>query len=242
MKRYAGVVALVLVAAMCSAANAQRRTTIIDDDSYIRVPHRFTITFDGGLAIPNGPGAFSDAWATTFPLDIGVGVAVFSWFDVNVVYSRTNFALITLDAKRNIAFLGVDEIVGGDISTTRYYGSARFIAVPEHQLNPFVEIGFGYYKTTAEDLVVTGEPPNSNIKVSFTNRMKDMSGLAMTFGLGTQYALNRNWSAYTKFMWNINSGGDFAPSNLIRSQNGALSSGDGDQQFANLVAGLMIRF
>lgn len=240
--RHAGVMALALVMLTGPAAYGQRRgLPSFGDEHYIRTPHRYQLFLDGGLSIPTGPGDFSHSWATTLPIQLGAGVTIFPWLDVNAVYSRSHFGSITLDAKRKIDFIGVDQTTGGDISTTRFYSSVRFLAVPQQQLNPLVEIGVGYFKTTANKLTVSGNPPNLGAKVTFVNQMNDESGLAITFGVGAQYALNTDWSTYAKFMWNINSASGFAPSNLLLHHNEAPGSGDGNQQFANIVVGLMIR-
>lgn len=241
MRRNVGIVALVaLVVIMAADARAQRLGEE-PEETYMRIPHRFTIFVDAGLAVPTQPAEFRDSWDTDFPFAAGVGLAVFGWMDVNFVASYANFGVNELEAKRQIGFVGVSEISGGDITTIRYLGTVRFIAVPSHRFNPYAELGLGYFKTSATELTISGHEPNNPIEQSWTNTMDTVSGLSINFGFGGQYALNDRWSAFTNFIWTINQNGDFAPSNLLLDQDEPPVEGQGSQHLATISVGLMIR-
>ncbi len=237
MKRKTATVSTIAALVLATSAWAQT----IPEQQWLRRPHRATLFVDGGIGVPIQPSIFKDVWNTTAPFTIGVGLAPLQWMDVNVVFTHASFGVSEIDAKREIAFLGVDEIQGGRIRTNRIMGTARFIAVPRARFNVFVEGGIGVFRTRADALVDTGEPPNSNTKVTITNNMDDVTGTALLFAVGSQYALNDYWTTYLKFSWNINAGGGFAPGRLVLGQGETPGPPDGDMQFAELAVGMMIR-
>lgn len=241
MRRNAGIVALVALVMMMAAEVRAQRLGEEQEETYMRIPHHITIFVDAGIAVPTQPGPFRDSWNTAFPVEGGIGLAVFGWLDLNFVASYASFSVDELEAKRQIGFVGVTEITGGTIKTIRYLGTARFIAVPSHRFNPYAEVGLGYFKTSATELSITGREPNNPQEMSWTNTMDPVSGLSINFGFGGQYALNESWSAYTKFIWTINQNGDFAPTNLLLGQGEPQVSGQGSQHMATISVGLMIR-
>ena len=241
MRRNVGIALLAAVVVLTAVEASAQRFGDPQEEKYLRIPHRFTLFADLGIGVPTGPGPFKDAWNVTFPISGGIGYSVVAWMDVNFVASYAKFSLNDLEAKRQIAFLGITEAEGGDITTIRYLGTVRFLAVPNARFNPYTELGLGYFKTSADDLIVTGREPNNPIERSFTNTMEPVSGLSVNVGVGAQYALNERWSTYTEFTWTVNQNGDFAPSNLLLPENGTPIEGDGSQNMVALLVGIMIR-
>ena len=241
MRRNVGV-ALVVAMVVLTAANASaQRLGEPQEETYMRIPHHFTVFVGAGIGVPTQPGPFRSSWNTTFPVEAGIGYAVFGWMDINFVASYASFSVNELEAKREIGFVGVSEITGGTIKTVRYMGSARFIAVPSHRFNPYTEVGVGYFSTTATDLEISGREPNNPVEQAWTNTMDDVSGISVSIGVGGQYALNERWSAFTEFAWAFNQNGGFAPSNLLLAEDAERSTGDGSQNIAAIMVGLMIR-
>jgi hypothetical protein len=230
MRRNVGIALLVVMVVLAAADASAQRLGEPQDDTYLRIPHRFTVFLDAGIGVPTQPGPFRDSWNTTFPVSAGIGYSVLGWMDINFLASYASFS-----------FVGVSEITGGSIKTVRYMGTARFIAAPSQQFNVYAEAGAGYFSTSAEDLEITGREPNNPIEQSWTNTMDAVSGLAILIGVGGQYALNERWSAYTEFTWNINQNGDFAPSNLLLAEDEERSTGDGSLNMAVIAVGIMIR-
>jgi len=228
MKWIATVLIVTCLVFAAGAANAQ-------ETAYLRIPHHITIFLDGGIGVPATPQPFKTAWNTTLPFELGIGYAVFAWMDVNLVYSYAGFGNNSLESKRQIGYAGTQVVSGGDITTQRFFVNTRFLAVPNQRANPFVEVGIGQFKTSATNLEVEGV---------FVNSMPDTKGTTVSAGFGIQYALNEQWSAYTKFDWNFNLDSSFAPNDLlIDPTSGQTPSGDGDgnQEYAAVLVGLLIR-
>ena len=238
MKRLVALLAVAIVLATLSVPSYAQQAS---EDTYLRIPHHFTLFLDAGIGVGSSPVSFKEAWNAATPFQIGFGGSVLAWFDVNFVYSHITFGANTLEMKRKIGFLGVDETEGGAITTNRYLGTARFLAVPNQRVNPFFEIGLGLFQTSAQAVTVTGQEANSSTDITFTNEMEDVSGLSINFGGGIQYALNAKWSAYTKFIWTINQNDDFAPGNLLLGPNEPPGEPDGNQVFSAISVGMMIR-
>jgi len=241
MKRNVGIALLVAMVALMAVDASAQRFGEEQEETYLRIPHHFTVFVDAGIGVPTQPGPFRDSWNTTFPIEAGIGYSVFAWMDINFVASYAKFSVNELEAKRVIGFVGNTEITGGSITTIRYLGTARFLAVPSHRFNPYAELGLGYFDTSAEDLVITGTEPNNPVEQSWINTMDAVSGLSVNITVGGQYALNDRWSTYAKFTWTINQNSAFAPSNLLLDENDERSEGDGSQHMAAIMVGLMIR-
>jgi len=201
-------------------------------DVYLRRPHTFVIFADMGIAMPAAPGAFRDAWNTTLPFTVGVGVAALSWLEVSGSFAYYGFGNNALESKRQIGYQGVNSVKGGNITTLEFMGRARFIGVPNQRFNPFAEVCLGYFSTSAEQLEI------DNVLV---NSMESVSGPAVGFGGGVQYALNEYWSAYTKYTWYINRNRDFAPTNLLLGAGETPIEYEDNQQFSAIVVGIMLR-
>jgi hypothetical protein len=234
-------IALLAAMVVLAAADSSAQLGEVQEQSYLRIPHHFTIFAGAGIGVPTKPGPFRSSWNTGFPAEAGIGYSMFAWMDLNFVASYAKFSVNQMEAKREIGFVGVSEIVGGDITTIRYLGTIRFIAVPSHRFNPYAELGLGYFNTSADDLTISGSEPNDPTEQSWTNTMDAVSGLSVNVTVGSQYVLNDSWSTYVKFTWTVNQNSGFAPSNLLLDENDARSDGDGSQHLAALMVGLMIR-
>jgi opacity protein-like surface antigen len=211
-------------------------------DQYLRRPHRVTVGVEGGLSIPATPSEFSDRWNTTWPFSIGVGFAVFSWLEVAGGLTYGTFGISEIPAKNAIGVVTTAEIQGGDVSMLEYWGSARFVAVPNQRTNPFAEIRLGVFKMTADDLEVEETTTGPTATPAFTNEMEDANGVHFAFGGGIQYALNDNWTAYTKYLWSINLDGDFTPSSLLLPPPPSTREVEGDNMsYSTVLVGILIR-
>ena len=238
MKRIVGFVAIAVT--LCAATTE----VLAQETQYLRTPHHFTLFVDGGMAIPAAPEIFKKAWNTTLPINIGIGYSIFAWWDVNLVYTRAGFGSNSLEAQRQIGFNGRNTLEGGDITTTSFLVTNRFIAVPNQRANPYFEVGLGSFSTSAADLEVEGTFNTTQETVTFVNTMESTSGLSVVLGMGLQYALNERWSTYTKFSWTFNLDSSFSPSDLLIDQSAGETpseDGDGSQEFASIIVGLMIR-
>ncbi|MDH3197211.1 MAG: outer membrane beta-barrel protein [Candidatus Krumholzibacteria bacterium] len=219
--------ALFLVLALGAAGVARAQ-----DDTYFRRPHTIVVYADLGIAMTAAPGSFRDAWNTTLPFTLGLGYAPFAWLEVSGSFSYFSFGNNALESKRQIGYQGVQSVRGGGITTLQFLGRTRFIGIPNQRFNPFLEAGLGYFTTSAEELEI------ENVLV---RSMDSVSGPSVSLGAGAQYALNDNWSAYTRFAWTINRNADFAPSNLVRPVGAPEVEGEGNQQYSAIVVGIMIR-
>jgi opacity protein-like surface antigen len=200
---------------------------------YLRVPHRFQIFVEGGIAMPTEPGLFNDYWNTAFQLSIGGGMVIFPWFEVNFNYATQSFSNNDIASKEKLQYQGVEDVEGGSVHTKMYYGSARFIAVPKARTNPFIELGVGAFKTKADDLTVEGVLSNS---------MEPVNGMCFVPSFGVQYAMNERWSAYTKYTYAINFNKDFAPGDLLLPVNATEPTVGDDQRISSINVGLIAKF
>ena len=223
-----------LLATVASEALAQT-------DTYIRRPHRITIWLDGGLAIPSQPSEFSDLWNTTWPFSGGVGVSIFSWFEVAGGVKYGSFGISEIPAKSAIGVVTTAAIDGGSISVLEYFGTARFIAVPSQRANPYAEVSLGLFETSAEDLTVEATDSGPEQTPAFTNTMESVNGIHVSFSAGIQYALNESWTAYSKFAWNMNLNNDFAPRTLVAGPSGEEDVPSDSMQYGLVSVGIMIR-
>lgn len=231
MNRRVGVIAVVITAitfycALVTPALAQEET-------YLRMPHRVHLFVEGGIGIPAQPGTFNHFWNTTVPVTIGVGVPVRSWLDINGAFTYAKFGLNSLAAKDRIGVVGTQEVTGGAIKTTMFWGSARFLAVPSARANPFFQVGVGAYNTTAEQLEVEGV---------LTNTMEDASGISVSGAMGIQYALGDVWSSYAKLQWTANLSDTFSPEDLLLQPGEAPAESGEDQMFSAILVGMVLRF
>lgn len=231
MKQRAGAA---LCAAIAVAVLGTASTTALAQQSeYMRLPHRVHVFVDGGIGIPAQPGTFNHYWNTTFPFTIGVGVPIFAWLDINGAFTYAKFGNNSLASKDRIGIVGTQEVTGGAIQTTMFFGTARFLAVPSARANPYMEVGVGVYKVTAEQL---------EVEETLINTMNDESGIMVSLAPGIQYALNDHWSAYSKFMWTINLSDTFAPHDLILRPGEAPAESGENMMIATFVVGMLLRF
>ena len=200
---------------------------------YLRVPHRFQIFIDGGIALPSEPGAFNDYWNTAFNFGIGFGVSVLPWLEVNASYCSASFGLNAIEAKGEIPYTGLEEVQGGAVSTKVFSGSVRFLAVPKARTNPYIEVGVGAFTTSGSDVIIEGVLRNS---------MEDVSGISVWPAVGIQYAMNERWSAYSRFTYMMNLNSDFAPGDLLLPAGGGTPTIGGNQVISSIIVGIMVRF
>jgi opacity protein-like surface antigen len=231
MKR--AVLLLGLFACMVDATASFAQFGEEREEKYLRVPHRWQIFMDGGIGMPTDPGLFNDFWNTAFQFGIGAGIVIFPWLEVNANYNSTSFSNNDIASKEKLQYQGVEDVEGGTIYTTMYYGSARFIAVPKARTNPFIEVGVGAFSTKADDLEVEGVVQNS---------METVSGMCVVPSAGIQYAMNERWSAYTKYAYAFNLNKDFAPGNLLLPANATTPTIGDNQRISAIIVGLIIKF
>lgn len=234
MKRYVAFV-LVIAALMIQWANASAQ-----EQKYLRRPHLVDLGVEGGLAIPSQPATFKELWDTGWPAAFNVGVAVFSWFEVGGGLGYAGFSTSEIPAKKAIGRSGTQEITGGKITVTSYYGRARFLAVPNARINPYAEISLGVFKTKATDLISAPGSSNGVPVPQLVNKMPDVTGIHFSGGGGLQYALNDHWSAYAKFVWTVNRNSDFKPGLLVQGDTPTEVQG-GSMQFGSVIVGMLYR-
>jgi opacity protein-like surface antigen len=209
-------------------------------DEYLRRPHRLTVWLEAGLAIPSTPSDFKARWNTTWPFSGGIGWALFSWLELNGGITYGSFGISEIPAKSSLNLETTAKIDGGSVNMLSYYGGARALAIPDQQLNPFVEVRVGVFRLTADDLEVAATSSGPTATPAITRTMADIDGISFSFGGGLQYALNEYWSSYAKFMWTMNLNGDFAPGELTAPDlSDELNSGN--MQFGTVIVGLMAR-
>jgi hypothetical protein len=209
-------------------------------DQYFRRPHRVAVSVDGGMAIPSKPAVLNDLWNTAWPFSAGLTASVFSWLEVGGGITYGAFGISEISAKPAIGIVATSEITGGRINVLEYYGTARFIAVPNQRTNPFAEVEVGVHRITADDIEVQGSSSGTSVFPTFTNSMPDADGIHFSGGGGLRYALGDYWTAYTKFMWTVNLGNNFAPGDLVRRRNAEPTEGE-SMQFGTVIVGIMVR-
>jgi opacity protein-like surface antigen len=209
-------------------------------EEYLRRPHRVAISVDGGMAIPSKPSVYNDLWNTGWPFSIGATVSIFSWLEVGGGLTYGAFSISEINAKPAMGIVATSEVNGGDIKLLEYYGVARFIAIPNQRTSPFAEVEVGVHRITADDIQVEGSAAGPTIFPAFSNSMPAADGIHFAGGAGLRYALGDNWTAYTKFMWTVNLGNNFAPGDLVRRRGSEPTEGE-NMQFGTVIVGIMIR-
>ncbi|HEX5131524.1 MAG TPA: hypothetical protein VFX92_03440, partial [Candidatus Krumholzibacteria bacterium] len=213
------------VMASVGVAFAQR-----EEPKYLKVPHRFQIFLEGGGALPYRPGEWHEYWNTSFAFGIGAGTSIFPWLEINGGFSHMSWANNAIKSKSAVKYTGIKELEGGSISTNIFYGSAKFIAVPSARTNPYLEMAVGYFKTSAEDLV---------IEDVLTNQMDPVSGLSIAPSVGIQYALGDYWTAYARYSYIVNANSDFKPGDLLQPVSGERPVEGSNQKIETISVGLI---
>ncbi len=235
MKRF---VAMLFVSLVIAGAAAE---AFAQTDEYLRNPHRYTLWMEAGVSIPSQPSVLNHLWNTSWPFSGGVGYAIFSWLEVGGGLSTGSFGISEIPAKNALGLQTTAGIEGGDISVLQYFGTLRAIAVPNQQLNPFFELRIGVFNLSASDLEVEGTSSGSGQTTGFATSMEDVDGIAVSFGGGLQYALSDVWTAYTKFLWTVNLGDDFAPAMLVIKPGDERAINGESMQYGTVTVGLLIR-
>lgn len=232
MKR--AVLSLGLIALLASVVPASAQLGGEErEEKYLQVPHRWQLFMDGGIGMATDPGLFNDYWNTSFLFGIGGGIVIFPWLEVNGTYNSASFNNNAIASMEKVGYTGTKPIEGGKISTTMYWGSARFIAVPHARTNPYIEIGVGGFKSKADDLFIEGV---------LHNTMATVSGMCFVPALGIQYAMNERWNAYTKYTYAVNLNSDFAPGDLLLPAGATEKTEGGNQVISSINVGIMMKF
>ncbi len=235
MKRVLFLTVLVLqFVVLWDPAQAQQR----EEPKYLRLPHRFQIFLEGGIALPTKPSLMKDMWNSGFDFGIGAGMSIFPWLEVNGGFNTMSFSLDALKAKSALNYQGIADVEGGTITTRLFYGSARFLAVPKARTNPYAEVAVGYFRTAAEDVFVQdGRPPGDLI-----NSMPDVSGMMVAPSVGLQYALSDYWSAYARYTYVATLNDQFSPGDLLQPVSGSREDPTGSLVIQAITVGIMVRF
>jgi len=234
MKR---VVTTVLAAAILVTAVSSHAQT----DQYFRRPHHIAVELHGGLAIPNQPAVWKGLWNTGWPFSTALTASVFSWLEVGGGLTYGRFSIGEIKAKQAIGIVTTSEVSGGTISMLEYYGIARFIAVPNQRTNPYAEIEVGVHRLTGKDVDVDASVSGPTIFSAFSNDMPDANGIHFAGGGGLRYALGDYWTAFTKFMWTVNLGNNFAPGDLVLRRGAEERTPGENMQFGTVIVGIMLR-
>jgi hypothetical protein len=239
MKRALWIAGLIAVVAAPDLAWSQLGGEI-QEEKYIRLPHRFQILVEGGMGLPAEPGLFNDYWNSAFQFGVGAGMVILPWLEINGTYTSLSFSNNALESKGKIGYTGVEAVEEGSIHTTIIYGSARFIGVPKSRTNPFVEFGLGYFSTKADDLVIEGEEETD--PEVLRNTMESVSGLSVIPAVGVQYSMNERWTAYTRYTYIMNLNEDFAPGDLLLPVGATEPTKGGNQVISSIAVGIMMTF
>jgi opacity protein-like surface antigen len=205
-----------------------------EEEEYMRMPYRVAITLDGGLGTASLPAPFKDWWNESLPASATFGVSVMSWLEVGGFFTYVRWGISGIPAKKAIGFIGVAEVTGGSKQTLLFGGVAKILPLPNHRLAPFVEVGGGYFKASADNLQIAEG-------FIINNEMDDVSGPLFVSSLGTEYNLSTNWNVYTKFNWTIGFNKDFNPENLLRARGDPPANTGGNMQFGSLVLGIKFK-
>ncbi len=237
MKRALWIVAILFAVAGPNLAWAQLGGEV-QEEKYIRLPHRFQVFVEAGMGLPAEPGIFNDYWNSSFQFGFGAGMVIFPWLEVNGTYKSFSFSNNSLESKGKIGYTGVEPVEEGAIHTTLIYGSARFMGVPKSRTNPFLEIGVGHFSTQADDLIIEGEEETD--PEVLRNTMESVSGLTVIPAAGVQYSMSERWSAYARYSYIINLNGDFAPGDLLLPVGATTTTEGGNQVISSIVVGLVL--
>jgi hypothetical protein len=229
MKR---IVVLGLAAlALCVGIN----NAFAQEDEWLRIPYRFTISLEGGIGMPLKPAAFNDLWNASFPVSIAFGYVVVPYVEVRGWLTYATWGISEIPAKDAIGIGGVTETTGGSITTMLYGGSAKIIPFPKSRLMPYVEFGGGYFQASGDGLVVT-----QNEVPIHSNAMDDASGPAFLAVFGMEYGINERWNAFAEIDYYAGFDDTFSPGNLVLGPNEDPVEG-GSLNIATVVLGIVLK-
>jgi len=216
---------------------------LAQEEEWLRIPYKWTVSADLGMGWPMQPGAFADLWNASFPVTIALGYVAIPHIEIKAWLTYAQWGISGIPAKQALqpgddqTGGDVTEITGGSIKTLLYGGSAKIIPLPKSRIMPYVEIGGGYFQASGDDLEVmnsrTGE-------LSFTNSMEDASGPVLQLALGMEYGVNERWNVYVEVNYYVGFSSDFAPGNLVLPD-GAPPVEGSDLQFLSGVLGLVLK-
>lgn len=177
------------------------------DEEWLRIPYRLSIAVDGGIGMPLAPSVFNDLWNSTLPATISVGYVIIPQVEIQGWFTYAKWSISSIPAQNAIGEEGVLDITGGGITTMMYGAAAKFYPLPKGRIMPTATVGGGFFKATAEDLVVGDE--------LLVNTMEDADGPAFLAGVGMEYGINERWNVYTEFKYILGITDNFSPGNLI---------------------------
>jgi opacity protein-like surface antigen len=206
------------------------------DEDWLRIPYRVTISVDAGVGMPLRPEAFNDLWNAAFPATISLGVVVIPQIEIKGWYTYASWGISEIPAKNAINYPGVTDIDGGGVKTTMYGASAKVIALPNSRIMPYLEVGGGYFTASGDDLIVTEDGAEI-----FSNSMEDASGPVFTIAGGMQYGVNERWDVFTEFNYYMGFSDDFSPGSLVQRSNATDPADAGNLHIATIVLGLTLK-
>lgn len=225
--KHAIVTSIVIALLLPSANNAFAQ----EEEQWLRIPYRVTVSIDAGIGMPMNPSAFSDLWNTSLPATFSVGVVTIPQIEVKAWIMYASWSISGIPAQNATGIVGVYEVTGGTVNTTLYGGSVKFIPLPNSRITPIVEVGGGFFQATGEDLEV-GEV--------LTNTMEDANGPAFLVGAGMEYGINERWNTYAKFNYSLGFSDKFAPGNLVLGPDSPRVEG-GDLQLTSIIIGISLK-
>jgi hypothetical protein len=210
------------------------------EEEWIRTPFRWTVSADAGLGMPLQPGAFGDLWNASFPVTVALGYVIIPQVEVKGWLTYAKWGISEIPAKEHMELppstgQGVTEISGGSITTLLYGASARIVPLPNSRMNPFLEVGGGFFQASGEDVTVTLDN-----NPQFTNDMADASGPVLQLALGMEYGINEVWNVYAEANYYVGFDETFAPGDLVRPEGEPRTEG-GNLQFLTIVLGIVLK-
>jgi hypothetical protein len=215
-----------------------------EDDEWLRIPYRFTISLDGGIGMPLQPDEFNDLWNSSFPFTCSIGYVVIPQIEIKAWFTYAHWGISEIPAKNALdvdGLLGntsgsrVTEIDGGSITTMLYGASLKYKPFPSSRLMPYVEIGGGYFQATADDLSVIHQST-----VLLENSMPDASGPTFVATIGADYGINERWEVFTEFNYYLGISDTFAPGDLVKPLN-APPADTGNLTIATIILGISLK-
>jgi hypothetical protein len=218
---------------------------LAQEEEWVRFPYRFTFSVDAGVGTALQPSPFDDLWNTSFPATAALGYVIIPRIEVKAWFTYAHWGIGEIPALNAIGdTLGTDvgsrvkEIDGGSITTVLFGGSAKIVPFPNSRILPYVEVGGGYFRATAEDLSVVLSA-SSDTLVSYS--MPDADGPVFTMALGMEYAINERWNAYAEFNYYLGASDTFAPGELVRPMNSNTPAEAGNLQFISIALGIVFK-
>jgi hypothetical protein len=221
------------LAALAMLSAVDRATA--QEEEWLRFPYRVALSLEGGIGMPLQPDEFNDLWNASFPISFGLSYVIIPRVEVKGWVTYAKWSISEIPAKDAVGVGGVTEISGGSITTLFYGASAKISPFPNSRLMPYVEVGGGYFQSSAEDLTVS-----RNEEPIQTNTMSDASGPAFLGVFGMEYGFNERWNVYAEIDYYIGFTDSFAPGDLVVSNPDEETQG-GDAHIATVMLGIILK-